>query len=65
MLIAALMIGGEGDDDQPGRRRLIAKYNQLQDRYLKLKSSSFDVSRSGLWLRQQEAENSISSTPTG
>ncbi|MFD1625065.1 LPS export ABC transporter permease LptG [Azospirillum griseum] len=30
----------------------IAKYEQLQDRYLKMKSSSMNVSRGGLWLRQ-------------
>ncbi|HYH37792.1 MAG TPA: LPS export ABC transporter permease LptG [Azospirillum sp.] len=31
----------------------IAKYDQLQTRYLKQRTSSFDISRSGLWLRQQ------------
>lgn len=31
----------------------IGKYDQLQTRYLKQRSSSFDISRSGLWLRQQ------------
>ncbi len=30
----------------------IAKYDQLQDRYLKMKSSTLNISRSGLWLRQ-------------
>lgn len=30
----------------------IAKYEQLQDRYLKLQSSTLNISRSGLWLRQ-------------
>ncbi len=30
----------------------IAKYDQLQDRYLKMKSSSLNISRGGLWLRQ-------------
>ncbi|HYG91441.1 MAG TPA: LPS export ABC transporter permease LptG [Azospirillum sp.] len=30
----------------------IAKYDQLQSRYLKLRSSTLDVSKAGLWLRQ-------------
>lgn len=30
----------------------IAKYDQLQDRYLKMRSSTMAISRSGLWLRQ-------------
>lgn len=30
----------------------IAKYDQLQSRYLKQRSSSFDISKAGLWLRQ-------------
>ena len=56
VLIAALMIGAvKVTMINPVGAVFIAKYNQLQDRYLKLKSSSFDVSRSGLWLRQQEA----------
>ena len=31
----------------------IAKYDQMQDRYLKQRTSTLDVSRAGLWLRQQ------------
>lgn len=30
----------------------IAKYDHLQSRYLKQRSSSFDISKAGLWLRQ-------------
>jgi lipopolysaccharide export system permease protein len=30
----------------------IAKYDQLQSRYLKQRGSSFDISKAGLWLRQ-------------
>jgi lipopolysaccharide export system permease protein len=30
----------------------IAKYEQMQDRYLRLRTSGMDVSRAGLWLRQ-------------
>jgi len=33
---------------------LIAEYNRLDDRLLKRKQSAFEVSRTGLWLRQQD-----------
>jgi len=35
----------------------IAKYDQLQDRYLKMKSSTLNISRSGLWLRQSSEKD--------
>lgn len=54
VLIAAALIGGvKVTLINPVGAVFIAKYNQMQDRYLKLRTSSFDVSRSGLWLRQQ------------
>ena len=54
VLIAALMIGAvKVTLINPVGAVFIAKYNQMQDRYLKLRASSFDVSRTGLWLRQQ------------
>lgn len=37
----------------------IARYEQLEERYLKLKKSSLDVSRVGLWLRQKDDEGEI------
>lgn len=32
----------------------VARYEQLEERYLRLKKSSLDISRVGLWLRQKE-----------
>ncbi|AWK89021.1 LPS export ABC transporter permease LptG [Azospirillum thermophilum] len=53
VLIAAALIGVvKVTLINPVGAVFIAKYDQLQDRYLKLKSSSMAISRSGLWLRQ-------------
>lgn len=54
VLIAAALIGViRVTVINPVGSVFIAKYDQLQDYYLKLKKSSFDVSHDGLWLRQQ------------
>lgn len=37
----------------------IAKYDRLEERYLKLRSSSLDVTRAGLWLRQETDDGHI------
>jgi lipopolysaccharide export system permease protein len=34
----------------------IAKYDHLEEKYLKLRSSSLDVTRAGLWLRQESED---------
>ena len=34
----------------------IASYERMEDRYLRLRNSSLDVARSGLWLRQDQGE---------
>lgn len=54
VLIAALMIGAfKVTVINPIGAVFIAKYDQMQARYLRLKRNTLDISRSGLWLRQQ------------
>ncbi len=53
VLIAAVAIGViKVTVINPVGAVFIAKYDQLQDRFLKMKSSSLNISRGGLWLRQ-------------
>jgi len=37
----------------------ITKYERLESRYIKLRSSAFDVSKSGLWLRQTLGDEQV------
>ncbi|WP_448192831.1 LPS export ABC transporter permease LptG [Azospirillum sp. sgz301742] len=56
VLIAAALIGVvKVTLINPVGAVFIAKYDQLQSRYLKQRSSSFDISKAGLWLRQSGA----------
>lgn len=55
VLIGAAMIGVvKVSVINPVGSIFIAKYDQLEERYLKLKSSALDVSKAGLWLRQSD-----------
>ena len=54
VLIASLLIGlFKMTVINPVGAVFIARYDQMQDRYLKQRKSTLDVSRGGLWLRQQ------------
>lgn len=37
----------------------IAKYDRLEERYLKLRSSALDVTRAGLWVRQESDDGHV------
>ncbi|CAK0753771.1 lipopolysaccharide export system permease protein [Azospirillaceae bacterium] len=53
VLVMAIVIGGVRIAIiNPIGAALIAKYDRLEERYLKGKANTFEVTRSGLWLRQ-------------
>lgn len=55
VLIVALLIGAVRIMVvNPIGAVFIARYDQMENRYLKLRNSSMDVSRTGLWLRQSD-----------
>jgi lipopolysaccharide export system permease protein len=37
----------------------VARYDQLEERYLKMRSNTFDISKAGLWLRQTRGGEQI------
>lgn len=57
VLAVAAVIGGiKVAAINPVGSVFVARYEQLEERYLKLKTSALDISRAGLWLRQTDSE---------
>ena len=60
VLIAAALIGvAKVALINPVGAIFIAKYDQLEERYLKLRASPLDVTRAGLWLRQESDDGYV------
>lgn len=60
VVLAAFMIGvAKVALINPVGAVFIAKYDRLEERYLKLRASSLDITKAGLWLRQDTAEGHL------